>query len=206
MPSDVDEARVRRLSDIGAEPAVALPTSRLPARAFRSAARSLRTRNRPRLATADALQDPAETYRLQGRLHKVIGCADEALETHLLHRNRPGIARTPAYLGTLMTEAGRHDSAVTYLTRAAQAYDHTPDTDGRAECLAHLGHALWLSGDQSTAEHTFSRALALVTGTDNTTAHRVRTLFTETRHRGVGSGRDRSGRPHRRPGSRSPGT
>ena len=114
VPPDADQDFVRRLSDIGTHLAAVLPASLLLAKAFRRAAQSLRTNNQLRLAaihgmrelaihrcrdddpdaTAAALHDLAETYRAQGVLHKVVGCADEMLETYLLAHHEAGIAST----------------------------------------------------------------------------------------------------------------
>ncbi|WP_158848738.1 tetratricopeptide repeat protein [Saccharothrix deserti] len=201
VPADTDQAWLHRLCDVGTELALVLPTSLLLAAAFRRAAQSLRAHGLLRLAavqgmrelaihrlrdddpdaTAAALHDLADTYRAQGRPHKVIDCADETLETYHLHHHPIGIAHTLARLGTLMIEVGRHDSAVGYLTRADKAFEHMPDTTGRAECLVLLGRALWLSGNQTTAHRAFNRALALAIRLDTTTAQRVRHLVEEAR-------------------------
>ncbi|MEU4806350.1 tetratricopeptide repeat protein [Actinosynnema sp. NPDC023587] len=167
VPPDVEQDWIRRMSDVGAHLLTVLPTSLLLATTFRRAARTLRTHGNLRPAaihgmrelaihrqrdddpdaTATSLHDLAETYRTQGRMRKVIDCADETLETYLLHGHRAGVARTLTHLGTLMSEVGRHDSAVKYFTRADKAYEDLPDTTARAECLAGLGRALWLSGE-----------------------------------------------------------
>ncbi|WP_158854521.1 tetratricopeptide repeat protein [Saccharothrix deserti] len=201
VPADTDQAWIHRLCDVGTGLAAVLPTSLLLATAFRRAARSLRGRGLLRLAavqgmrelaihrlrdddpdaTAAALHDLADTYRAQGRPHKVIDCADETLETYLLHHHQAGIAHTLTHLGTLMIEAGRHDSAIGYLTRADKAFEHAPDTAARAECLARLGRALWLSDNHTTAHRALNRALALAIGLDTTTADRVRHLVADTR-------------------------
>ncbi|QQQ77022.1 tetratricopeptide repeat protein [Saccharothrix sp. 6-C] len=193
LPADVDETWSRALLDLGAELAAALPTSLLLATGFRRAAVHLRGRGAHRLAAvagmrelavhrlrdddpdaaADALHDLAATYRAQGRLHKVVGCADEVLELYLLHDDRPGAARALAHLGELMIEVGRHDSAIKYLSRADKLFEDSAD---RARTLASLGRALWLSGDRAVAHRRFNRALALLIGTDDDEAQRVRDL------------------------------
>lgn len=199
VPVDVDEAWSRDLLDIGAGLAAALPTSLLLATAFRRAAESLRAQGALRLATvagmrelairrlrdddpdaaAAALHDLAATYRAQGRLHKVVGCADEVLELYLLHGDQPGTARALVHLGSLMIEVGRFDSAVKYLSRADKVFEDLADPTGRARCLALLGRALWLSGDRAVAHRRFNRALALLIGTDDTAAQQVRDLVAE---------------------------
>ncbi|PSL51413.1 tetratricopeptide repeat protein [Saccharothrix carnea] len=201
IPTDTDPAWLQALCEAGTEPAAALPTSLLSAVAFRRAAHTLRTRGLLRLAahqgmrelavhrvrdddpgaTAAALHDLARTYRAQGRLHKVIDCADETLETHQRHHNQPSTAHTLAHLGTLMIEVGRHDSAVKYLTRADKALEQLPDPIRRAECLVDLGRALWLSGNHTTAHRAFNRALAVAIGLDDAVAHRIRDAVTEAR-------------------------
>ncbi|WP_158852892.1 tetratricopeptide repeat protein [Saccharothrix deserti] len=209
VPTDVDETWSHDLLDLGAGLAAALPTSLLLATAFRRAAESLRAQGALRLAAlagmrelaihrlrdddpdaaAAALRDLAATYRAQGRMHKVVGCADEALELYLLHGDPPGTAWTLVHLGSLMIEVGRFDSAVNYLTRADKVFDDLPDPTGsgptgsraleRAECLTLLGRALWLSGDRAVAHRRFNRALALLIGTDDAAAQRVRDLVAE---------------------------
>ncbi|MEU4740938.1 tetratricopeptide repeat protein [Actinosynnema sp. NPDC023658] len=132
-------------------------------------------------ATAASLHDLAETYHAQGRMHKVIGCADETLETYLLHQHEAGVARTLANLGVLMSEVGRHDSAVKYFARADKAHEDLPDTTARAECVAGLGRALWLSGDQPAAHRVLNRALAFVIGSEGSDARHVRAFVEEIR-------------------------
>lgn len=196
LPADADEAWSRDLLDVGAELAAALPTSLLLATAFRRAAAHLRGRGALRLAAtagmrelaihrlrdddpdaaAGALHDLAATYRAEGRLHKVIGCADEALELYLLHDDRPGAARALAHLGELMIEVGRPDSAIKYLSRADKLFTDLGDTAARARTLTSLGRALWHSGDRAVAHRRFNRALALLIGTDDDEAQRVRDL------------------------------
>ncbi|NUS65785.1 MAG: tetratricopeptide repeat protein [Saccharothrix sp.] len=199
VPADTDEAWSRGLLDLGAELAAALPTSLLLATGFRRAATSLRGQGALRLAAlagmrelaihrlrdddpdaaAGALHDLAATYRAQGRMHKVVGCADEVLELYLLHGDRPGTARALEHLGALMIEVGRHDSAITYLSRADRLFEDLADPAGRARCLPELGRALWLSGNRAEAHRRFNRALALLIGTDDMAAQRVRDLVAE---------------------------
>ncbi|MEV1114939.1 tetratricopeptide repeat protein [Actinosynnema sp. NPDC049800] len=193
---DVDPAWLRRLCDVGAELATTLPASLLLATAFRHAARTLRTHGLLDLAavqgtrelaihrlhdddpdgTAAALHDLARTYRTQHRLHKVIDCADETLETYLLHRHDTGTARTLLHLGALMIDAGRHDSATKYLTRADRKYHHALTTTERAHGLAALGQALWLSGEHPPAHRAFNRALALAIGINGPAGQQIRAL------------------------------
>ncbi|MCE6994314.1 tetratricopeptide repeat protein [Saccharothrix sp. S26] len=199
VPANVDEGWSRELLDVGAQLAAVLPTSLLLATGFRRAAQSLRARGALRLAAvagmrelaihrlrdddpdaaAAALHDLATTYRAQGRLHKVVGCADETLELYLLHDDRPGAARALAHLGALMIEVGRHDSAIKYLTRADRLFEDLADPAARARCLPELGRALWLSGNRAEAHRRFNRALALLIGTDDAAAQRVRDLVAE---------------------------
>ncbi|MCC8245057.1 tetratricopeptide repeat protein [Saccharothrix luteola] len=196
VPADADQAWLRRLCDLGTELATTLPTSLLLATAFRHAAQTLRTHGLLHLAaiqgmrelaihrlhddnpdaTATALHDLAQTYRAQHRLHKVIDCADETLETYLLHHHDTGTARTLHHLGGLMIDAGRHDSAVKYLTRADTKYRHVFTTTERAHGLAALGQALWLSGKHAPAHRAFNQALALTIGIDDLTAQQFRAL------------------------------
>ncbi|MEU4739369.1 tetratricopeptide repeat protein [Actinosynnema sp. NPDC023658] len=199
VPADTDEAWSRELLDLGAELAAALPTSLLLATGFRRAAESLRGRGALRLAAvagmrelaihrlrdddpdaaARALHDLATTYRAQGRLHKVVNCADEVLELYLLHDDQPGVARALAHLGELMIEAGRFDSAVKYLSRADKVFEDLEDVPERARCLTLLGRALWSAGDRAVAHRRFNRALALLIGTDDAAAQRVRDLVAD---------------------------
>ncbi|GAB2966658.1 tetratricopeptide repeat protein [Saccharothrix stipae] len=204
IPADVDEAWSQELLDLGADLAVALPTSLLLATAFRRAATSLREQGALRAAavagmrelaihrlrdddpdtTTAALHDLASTYRAQGRLHKVVGCADEVLEVHLQGNDPQRVARALVHLGSLMIEAGRFDSAANYLTRADTLLEKLPHTTKpakaeRAGCLTLLGRALWLSGQRAAAHRRFNRALALLIGTDDHAAQQVRDLRTQ---------------------------
>jgi tetratricopeptide (TPR) repeat protein len=203
VPPGADHDFIRRLSDVGARMLTALPTSLLLAAAFRRAARTLRAQDQLRLAalhgmrelairrhrdddpvaTAEALLDLATTYRAQGRLHKVVGCADEILETYLLHEHQAGTADALVHLGTLMIEVGRHGSAINYLSRADKLFGDLADRSGRARCLPELGRALWLTGNPAQAHREFNRALALLIGTDDTAAQRVRDLRTDLESR-----------------------
>ena len=207
VPPDVEQDWIRRTSDVGAQLLTVLPTSLLLATVFRRAARTLRAHGHLRLAaihgmrelaihrqrdddpdaTAAALDNLAETYRAQGRMHKVIDCADETLETYLLHQPDAGVAHTLAHLGALMSQVGRHDSAVKYFARADKAYERLSDTTARAECLAGLGRALWLSGNQPAAHRVLNRALALVIGSEGSAARHVRAFVEEIRQSGVGA-------------------
>ncbi|MFI9010512.1 tetratricopeptide repeat protein [Actinosynnema sp. NPDC053489] len=200
VPPETDEGWARQLLDVGTDLAAALPTSLLLATGFRRAAEHLRARGALRLAavagmrelavhrlrdddpdaTAAALHDLAATYRAQGRMHKVVGCADEVLELYLLHDDRPGAARALAHLGALMVEVGRFDSAIKYLSRADRLFeDLAADPAERARTLTLLGRALWLSDDRATAHRRFNRALGLFLGTDDDAAQRVRDLVAE---------------------------
>jgi tetratricopeptide (TPR) repeat protein len=207
VPPDVEQDWIRQTSDVGAHLLTVLPTSLLLATVFRRAARTLRAHGHLRLAavhgmrelaihrqrdddpdaTAASLHDLAEAYRAQGRMHKVIGCADETLETYLLNGHKAGVARTLAHLGALMSEVGRHDAAVKYFTRADTAYEVLPDIIAWAECLAGLGRTLWLSGDQTTAHRVLNRALAVVIGSQGSAVRHVRAFVEETRQSGVGA-------------------
>ncbi|MGW4115293.1 hypothetical protein ACWEFJ_30835 [Actinosynnema sp. NPDC004786] len=201
LPDDVGEEASRHLHESAVALAQALPTSLRLARAFRLGAGRLRTRGMYRLAAAQgmyelaihrlrdddpdaaasALLDLATTYRAQGRMHKVIGCADEALETYGLHRDTPGFARTLYHLGRIMIDIERYDSALTYLARAATAYGNLADTAALPLCRAVLSRAHRLRGEARAADRHLNRALALVVGTDDATAELVRGLAADTR-------------------------
>ncbi|PSL53229.1 hypothetical protein B0I31_10919 [Saccharothrix carnea] len=196
VPAHVDEDAVHWLSDIGSELATVLPTSLRLAVAFRRAAQSLRVHGRLRLAavhgirelaihrhrdddpdaTAAALHDLAATYSAQERWHKVVGCADEILETYLLHDDQVGIIYALDHLGSLMIQIGRHRAAARYLARADKAFERTPDCAGHAECLARLGLALSVLDDGAGARLAINRALALVADSNDSTAHTVREI------------------------------
>lgn len=200
LPDDVGEDGLRRLHESGIVLAQVLPASLRLAAAFRLGAGVLRARGLHRLAatqgmyelavhrlrdddpdaTASALLDLATTYGAQGRMHKVIGCADEALETYGLHHDTTGFLRTLLHLGNLMISLGRYDSAATYLARAATGYEDSADTVPLALCRALLSRAHHLHGDDHAADRQLNRALALVIGTDDTTAKLVRDLASGT--------------------------
>ncbi|WP_158852973.1 tetratricopeptide repeat protein [Saccharothrix deserti] len=195
IPDDVDDDWLRRLHECGVAVAPVLPTSLLLARAFRLGAGVLRARGLLRLAaaqgmrelavhrlhddpdaTASALADLSTTYRAQGLMHKVIGCADETLETYGHHNHPVGFARTLTHLGSLMIEVGRYDSAADYLTRATAAHEQWDDVVSLALCRALLSRAHRLSGDHRAADRHLNRALAPVVGFDDATAQQVRDL------------------------------
>lgn len=202
LPDDVGDDLLRRLHECGVLPASVLPTSLLLARAFRLGAGVLRVRGLLGLAAAQgtselavhrlrdddpdaiasALVDLAVTYREQGRMHKVIGCADETLETYGHHGDTVGFARTLLHLGSLMAEVGRYDSAVRYLARAATTYGQLDNAVPLALCRALLSRAHRLCGDDHAADRQLNRALALAVGTDDTTSRQVRDLAAGTRH------------------------
>lgn len=211
VPPDADEDWCRSLHEAGARLAAVLPTSLVLATAFRRGARSLRARGLLQLAaaqgmrelavhrvrdddpaaTAAALDDLAETYRAQGRMHRVVGCADEALETFFRHGDLAGAARALTRLGELMTEVGRLTAAVRYLTRADRVFAEAGDPAGvpdRAGALTLLGRALWLSGDRPAAHRAFNRALASLIGVDDAAAQRVRDLVAELEQLTPGTG------------------
>ncbi|MBB5956419.1 tetratricopeptide (TPR) repeat protein [Saccharothrix tamanrassetensis] len=185
LPPDADEAWCRRLYDCATPLAAALPRSRPLAAAFRAGAEVLRERGLHRLAaalgmrelavhrllddpepTVDALTSLAAAYRAQGRLHRVIGCADEVLELRIVHEQPEGIARALAHLGALMIEAGRLTTAVNYLTRADKVFDGLPPTPDRARTQVVFARALWLSGDEAAARRRLHRVLPDLTGED----------------------------------------
>ncbi|CCH27963.1 tetratricopeptide repeat protein [Actinosynnema sp. NPDC047251] len=177
LPPDADGRWPLELYDRTAPLAAALPASRPLAAALRAGAEVLRARGslRPAAAlgmrelaiwrhlddpepTVGALDALAATYRAQGRLHRVVGCADEVLELRILHGGPHDVARALAHLGTLMIEAGRLDTAVNYLTRADKAFDDGPAED-RARTQVLLGRALWLSGDEGAGRRRLRRVL-----------------------------------------------
>lgn len=201
VPPDARDAWCRPLHDAGVALAAALPGSLVLAAALRRGAQTLRAHGEHRLAvaqgiyelaihrgrdddpeaTAANLADLAATYRAQGLLHEVADCLDEALETHLRHGNRPGVARTLADLGAVLLEAGRLDSAVDHLVRADRAFDEAPDPVRHARCLALLGRARARSGDQAAADRAFNRALGLLIGPADDEVRRVRDLVARLR-------------------------
>lgn len=196
LPDDVGEDVLRGLHECGVALAPVLPTSLLLAKAFSLGASVLRTRGLHTLAAiqgmhelaihrlrdddpesaASALFDLAETYRDGGLMHKVIGCADEALETYGIHGEILGFVRTLVRLGSLMIEVGRYDSAIRYLARADTTYKGAEDAQLLALCRALLSRAHRLHGDNHAANRHLNRALALVVGVDQATAQHVRDL------------------------------
>ncbi|WP_433268056.1 hypothetical protein ACQPZF_03230 [Actinosynnema sp. CS-041913] len=205
VPPDADEAWCRRLYGCATPLAAALPTSRPLAAAFRAGADALRARGLHRLAAAlgmrelaiwrllddpdgavDALFALSATYRAQGRLHRVIGCADEMLELRILHEQPDGIARSLAHLGSLMIEVGRLDTAVNYLTRADKVFDSLPPTSDRSRAQVLFARALWLSGDEAAARRKLHRVLPDLAGEDAREARGLLDLPTGSRPPGRG--------------------
>jgi len=210
VPVDADAEWCRRLYDVGAGLAPALPTSTTLATALRGAARALRARGEHRLAvaagilelaihrrrdddpdaTAAALADLAVTQRARGLLHEVVDCLEEALEVHLRHGRPAGIARSLTELGAVLLEVGRLDPAIDHLTRADRAFTEVRDAVHHAECLALLGRGRQLAGDRAAAHRAFNRALALLIGSDDPEARRVRGLAVSLRSLSEEDGHD----------------
>ncbi|WP_141981044.1 hypothetical protein [Saccharothrix saharensis] len=194
VPAEVDELVLRRLHECGVFVASVLPTSLLVARACRLGAGVLRHRGLYRLAAAQgmfelavhrlqdndpdaiasALLDLAATYRAEGRMHRVIGCLDEALETYGLCDDSVGFARMLNELGGLMIEVDRCDAAVKHLTRAATTYRQLGHVVSAAQAHALLSRAHRLLGNHHAADRALNRALAPVVGVDDATARRLR--------------------------------
>jgi tetratricopeptide (TPR) repeat protein len=76
------------------------------------------------IATLDWLASP---HRVDGRMHQVVDCLDEALAMTLQRDHPTGTAWLFHELGAVMYEAGRYDSAMNYLRRAEQHYNHPRD-------------------------------------------------------------------------------
>jgi tetratricopeptide (TPR) repeat protein len=127
----------------------------------------------------DALRRLADTFRLRDRLHRVIDCADQILTWSLRHQDQTGVAGALRNLGLVMVEVGRVDAAIDYLSRARDTLDVLPDVPvvRRAELIAQLGRALWMSGAESLARRRFSEALARVVDVDDAAADQIRTLL-----------------------------
>ncbi|MBW4717400.1 tetratricopeptide repeat protein [Saccharothrix obliqua] len=193
LPDDVEESWPRRLYECAAPLAVQRPSSRELAGALRAGAEVLRHRGWLRPAAGlgihelairrllddpqphtDALHSLAATYRAQHRMHRVIECADEVLELNVRHARPDGIARALARLGTLMTEVGRLDSAVNYLTRADKALGTLDAEEERARVQVDLGRALWLGGDEAAGRRRLRRTLPYLPDPD---VQRVRQLL-----------------------------
>ena len=217
LPPDADGAWCRQLYDCAEPLAAALPGSRELAAAFRAGAEALRERGWLRHAAAlgmrelaiwrlldepdpaaGALADLAATYRAQGRLHRVVNCADEALELYVAHGRPDGIARSLAHLGALMVEAGRLDAAVNYLTRADRVFDGLARGQDRARAQVLLARALWLSGDEAAARRRLHRVLPDLAGDDAREARALLDLPT-------GAGPGATGPSATRPGTAGPG-
>ena len=178
LPSDADESVLLELYGHATPLAQALPESLPLATALRTGAEVLRRHELLQHAaalgihelairrllddpepTAEALGSLAATYRAQGRLHRVIGCADEVLESYIRHGRADGVARALVRLGSLMIEANRLDTAVNYLTRADKAFAGLSPTVERARAQVLLGQALWLSGDEGAGRRRLRRVL-----------------------------------------------
>jgi len=196
VPHDADLRWCRTLHTCGTELAHALPHSTVLAEAFRRGAHYFRTRGEYRLAVAQgrgelairrrltdrqaheaALLSLSQTYRAQGRLHRVVDCADEILENHIVENNPAGIARTLGLLGGLMAEAGRTANALHYYTRAATLCATLADTPGRARWQIHIGRLLWTTGDTAAARRQFRQTLTLVADLDPTTTTHLHELL-----------------------------
>jgi tetratricopeptide (TPR) repeat protein len=127
----------------------------------------------------DALRRLADTFRLRDRLHRVIDCADQILTWSSRYQDQTGVAGALRNLGLVMVEVGRVDAAIDYLSRARDTLDVLPDVPvvRRAELIAQLGRALWMSGAESLARRRFSEALALLVDVDDAAADQIRTLL-----------------------------
>lgn len=127
----------------------------------------------------DALHRLADTFRTHNRLHRVIDCADQTLMWSQRHEDQVGIAAGFRNLGLVMLAANRTADAVRHLSRARDEADTLPDIPAtqRAELLAQLGRALWMSGATTRARRRFSDALALLVDVDEAAADRIRTAL-----------------------------
>lgn len=201
IPLHIDKGVLRLLHQRQVALAASRPTSLPMARTFRRSAAVLRDLDHLPLAvvhgrhelavhrrrddnpdaTASALLDLSRTYRAQGRLHKVINCADEILETYGRHHDAASFKRTLAYLGSLMIEVKRPDAAIKYLTRVVTTHRSPLTHLLITECQALLSRACHLSGDQPTADRHLNRALATALRLGGTATHHVRQLAGGTR-------------------------
>jgi tetratricopeptide (TPR) repeat protein len=196
VPAQAQPPWCSRLRECGTLLATELPTSRVLAEVLQYSARACIQQGDYRNAEFDgmrelaiwrqlddypgavgALRRLADTFRLRDRLHLVIDCADQILTWSLRHQDQ--VAGALRNLGLVMVEAGRVDSAIDYLSRARVASDALPDLPvaQRAELIAQLGRALWMSGAESLARRRFSEALALLVDVDDVAAERMRVLL-----------------------------
>ncbi|WNV84732.1 hypothetical protein [Umezawaea sp. Da 62-37] len=197
VPAKVDETWCRRLRDCGTGLAGVLPDSVVLSEAFRASAAVFAERGLYRVAEIEGMRDLAiwrkrderdglvaaltalvRTYRARDRLHMVMECASEWLHVYLRHKDPVGVAWALGYIGALMLEGDRAESAVDYLARADTAYETLSGTPPRqrAEAMVLWGIALWRTGARSRARSQFSRALTLVVDVDEKAAGRVRAL------------------------------
>ncbi|MEU4804142.1 hypothetical protein [Actinosynnema sp. NPDC023587] len=197
VPGDVEMEWCLAIHDLAVALSRAAPLSPVLARAFRRGAEYLRARGDYRYAashgmrelavfralddhaaSAAALHSLAVTYRAQGRLHRVIGCADEILENCVLRGDRSGIALGLGVLGCLMSEVDRTDAAIDYLRRAKLLSEKLSDAAGAARWQVEIGRALWSAGREATARRRLRQVLDGQADWDGYVAAHVRALLT----------------------------
>ncbi|MEU4806396.1 hypothetical protein [Actinosynnema sp. NPDC023587] len=130
-----------------------------------------------RISSGAALQSLAVTYRAQGRMHRVVDCADGILEDCIACRDETGIASMLGHLGCLMAEVGRHSAAVGYFDRAKALYEKLSDTSGVARCHVQVARVHLAAGDRRAANRRLRHVLAQCIGLDYSTANHVQALL-----------------------------
>ncbi len=195
-PVDTDARWCRALHDHAVSMAALLPQSLVLAQAFRHGAEFFRARAEYRMAVAQGVHELAirrglpdldaieatltllaANYRAQGRMHRVIGCAEHALETRIAAGDRLGVARLLGCLGRLMAEVDRPGDAFNYLERAKALCEGLTDAAGRLRWRVEIGRLLWSSGDEFAARRYLRRTLLLGEEADEESAAHLRTLL-----------------------------
>jgi lipopolysaccharide biosynthesis regulator YciM len=143
------------------------------------------------------LRELIEFYGTWRRWHRALDAAAELLQTARQDESdHQGMARALADLGTTMLRANRPQDAARYLRQAAESLSRLDSTEPveHARVLTALGRAQHGDGHPILATRSFTAALALCDGHDESLTDEVRALLAEKTprrgHRGDELGRN----------------
>jgi hypothetical protein len=128
------------------------------------------------------LRELIEFYGTWGRWHRALDAAVELLLTAQRDKSdHLGNARALAALGTTMLRANRPHDAACHLRQAAESWSRLNSTEPleHARVLTALGRAQRGDGHPIRATRSFTAALALCHGHDDTLADELRALLAE---------------------------
>jgi tetratricopeptide (TPR) repeat protein len=155
---------------------------RLTAEAQWIRALAVRERLGERTELMRLLRELIEFYGTWGRWHRALDAAVELLQTAQQDESdHQGAARALAALGTTMLRANRPRDAAHYLLQAAESWSRLDSTEPveHARVLTALGRAQRGDRHPILATRSFTAALALCDGHDESLTDELRALLTE---------------------------